>query len=350
MKGVSVLIFSLNEYELIKPKVELLYPYVDEIVIIDSSTDKKQKRLMKSLEKKYKKVRVVWLPPLGIVEFFYKIGIDECKYEWILMLDSDEIPNKNLLKSLDKLMSDRYDGYKIFREEKIQKFIYMIKFFRKSRVIPTGVLYVHGTLTSNKIKKLDETFKIVHTRSELSAKEERIRSEKYSLVEKFQIGYRMLLYTDEKITFWFYDEFPLTSRKLIRKIRKFRNIVLRISGKVGFFFILASFIIFQDFLRAKLLGIRELLSMRWVKTSTWLIKEILKDFNRYFLFWMAFYKDGFYEVLNLDEKKNLLKLSKKLNFGNNGIENFLKLVNYSYKTKILPNFKYYNSVADITSG
>jgi len=58
MSHISALIFSLNEYELIKPKIELLYPYVDEIVIIDSSTDKTQKRLMKNLEKKYKKLEL----------------------------------------------------------------------------------------------------------------------------------------------------------------------------------------------------------------------------------------------------------------------------------------------------
>jgi len=349
MKGISALIFSMNEYKLVKKQIKLLYPYVDEIVIIDSSTDKNQKRLMKNLEKKYKKVRVIWLPPLGIVEFFYKVGMKECKYEWILMLDADELPNEKLLKNLKKLIQKPFDGYKIFREEKGLSLMFMIKFFRKSKFFPTGLIHSHGTLLSQNIKKLDKQYKIVHTRSGLPLLEGKKRADKYFFVEKYQIGYRMLLYTDNRVTFWFYDEFQQTSRKIIDKAKIIRNFFLRFFGKVGFFIILFSFIFFQEFVKASLFGVKTLLNLKWLKYSILLSKEVLKNYNKLFPLWIAFYKEGFYRTLKLDSKKELLRLSKKLNFGNDGINNFLKLVNYAYRNKILPNFKYYNTVTDITS-
>lgn len=159
MPKISALIFSINEYELIKPKVELLYPYVDEIVIIDSSTDKTQKRLMKSLEKKYKKVRVIWLPPLGVADFYYKIGINECKYEWILTLDADHIPNEKLLKDLKKLINDKYDVYFIYSGP------YIPKLFRKDSVEPLGIIHWIIASKTKNFKVLDkEKYYIIDTR------------------------------------------------------------------------------------------------------------------------------------------------------------------------------------------
>lgn len=51
-KKISALIFSINEYELVRNQIKLIYPYVDEIVIIDSSTDKNSKKINEKFREK----------------------------------------------------------------------------------------------------------------------------------------------------------------------------------------------------------------------------------------------------------------------------------------------------------
>lgn len=330
--GISALIFSIDEYELISKQIRVIYPYVDEIVIIDSSIKENQKKLMKDLEKSYRKVRVVWLPPIGIADFYYKVGINECKYDWILFLDSDELPNLFLLKNLRKLSKGKYDAYKIFRQEDIQTFIYMFMFFKKSVAYPTGLTFVRFSVLTENVCRLPKRYKIVHTRSDfsLSLSEKLKRSTKYFTIEKLVIGFRMLCYTDSKINFWFRDEFRLTSNRYIKLSEKLRNFILKKFGKIGFFYLLILFILLQEMIRAVLLGYKKLINPKWLRNSLSLIVSILPNFNKYYIIWLKFYNNGFYESLDLVKSEKIIELSKKIGFGNNGFENFKKLVNHKF--------------------
>ncbi|MEM0242867.1 MAG: glycosyltransferase family A protein [Candidatus Aenigmatarchaeota archaeon] len=202
-KKISALIFSINEYELVKPKVEILYPYVDEIVIIDSSTDKNQKKLMKNLSKKYKKVKVVWLPPIGIADFYYKIGINECKYDWILQLDADDVPNKKLLKDLRKLINDKYDAYKIYRKYRNKESReFLFRLIKKDVAYPTGLIHwVMASSSKNYIELNTIKYFIEHKHRNIVCGNPVEKGAIYNTIELSQIGTKILFSLIEMHTY-----------------------------------------------------------------------------------------------------------------------------------------------------
>jgi len=324
MTRISALIFSINEYELIKPKIELLYPYVDEIVIIDSSTDKNQKRLMKNLEKKYKKVRVIWLPPIGIADFYYKIGINECKYEWIFMLDSDDIPNEKLLKDLKKLVNDKYDAYKIFRKYKNHKsHEFLFRLIKKNSAYPSGLIHWVMASKSKNYKELDsEKYYILHEDRKENIKNSLKRAEKYRIIELMQIGAKILYFFERwDIYFWF--ERP----KYLNKIYPFVKILINL-GKLG----LAILIFLWSYAYVMLISKRfKKISPLQIKYATLFVLDCYKNFHYKYLAYKYQFEFGVNEFLGLDNKKVFLNTSKKLNFCNDGLSNFLKLLDYRLK-------------------
>lgn len=77
--GVSALIFSKDRVENVVKLAEKLKNYVDEIVVIDSS----EKEKFEWMKEKISFAKVYWFPPLGIADFYYKIGLELCQNEWI---------------------------------------------------------------------------------------------------------------------------------------------------------------------------------------------------------------------------------------------------------------------------
>lgn len=67
---ISALIFSMSRVENVLRLAEKLKDYVDEVVIIDSS-DKEE---FEELRKRLSFARTYWLPPIGVVELYYRVG------------------------------------------------------------------------------------------------------------------------------------------------------------------------------------------------------------------------------------------------------------------------------------
>ncbi|MEM5820127.1 MAG: glycosyltransferase [Candidatus Aenigmatarchaeota archaeon] len=325
---ISALIFSINEYELIKPKVELLYPYVDEIVIIDSSTDKNQKKLMKNLSKKYKKVKVVWLPPIGIADFYYKIGINECKYDWILQLDADDFPNKKLLKDLRKLINDKYDAYKIFRD------VHLFRLFKKNVAYPLGMIHWVMSVKTKNYKKLDykeyfistgkeEAFKDIYTRYLI----------KYTKIESFQSPAKLLyasVLSSEGIETSVSEKF-----KYYKLFSKF--------SRYSYLFFFLSFLIYLTMLEIYTTLFNKPKNI-WMRYPFYIFLVFIQHPFKNLYIARRIYEEGFYELFELDSKEKILKIAKKLNFGDSGIKNFEKLLDYKFKEiyiseKLMKNFK-----------
>jgi len=325
MSKISALIFSLNEYELIKPKIELLYPYVDEIVIVDSSTDKSQKRLMKSLEKKYKKVRVVWLPPLGVADFYYKIGINECKYEWVLVLDADHMPNVELLQDLRKLTSDKYDVYFIYSGP------YIPKLFKKDLIEPLGIIHWIIASKTKKFKVLDKNkYYIIDTREYNLKFLERNYLYKYPIFEAVAFPLRIL--EGKKIYKEYFLPFVSKNDKEIYRIlsKISSDKILMLYFATIFYFLFLFVYVIKD-RRNKRIWL-----LYPIKSFINFIKEPYKNL----LIARISHKIGFLNFLGLDKKENLLKYSKKLNFTSSGVENYIKLLNERFKYFMLSkNFR-----------
>jgi hypothetical protein len=158
---VSALIFSMNRVENVVSLVEKIKPYVDEVVIVDSS--KKEKH--EFLKEKLKDARIYWFPPVGMADLYYKIGLDLCSNEWVIHLDDDEDPSEELLRDLRDLVRVYGGKYKIFRVgrgkgSRERQMIFRI--FNKEFIVPTGVIHWTWAAKTNDILDLDKKYFILH--------------------------------------------------------------------------------------------------------------------------------------------------------------------------------------------
>ncbi len=313
MKKISCLIFSMNEYDLIKNKIKILNPYVDEIVIIDSSTDEKQKNLMKKL--KNKKIKVIWLPPIGLADFYYKIGIKECKYNWIFLLDADDFPCKNLLKDLKKLINDKYDAYKIYRGT----YQFLFRLFKKKVAYPTGLIHWVLAVKTKNYKQLDNKKYWIKEKRKKEKIEERIKKYwKYRKIEEYQIGAKMLFFLNKKAYIWF--EYP----KYFNFVKTVTSFILKF-GKVGFSILLCLWWLAYFFVGLK--RTKKFFPVAFLHHLTFLL-DVFKNFHLKYLAYVFQHSYGAINFLGLNSKKEIMKLSKKLNFSNKGLNNFLSLMKY----------------------
>ncbi|MEM5828607.1 MAG: glycosyltransferase [Candidatus Aenigmatarchaeota archaeon] len=328
-KKISALIFSINEYELVRNQIKLIYPYVDEIVIIDSSTDKTQKRLMKNLEKKYKKVRVVWLPPIGIADFYYKIGINECKYEWIFQLDADDIPSEKLLKDLRKLVNDKYDAYKIYRD---YDRYYLFRLYKKSIAAPFCLIHYVMSIKGKNYLELSSKEYYIH--SPLTFRGYKNKLYKYSLLDSYQQFFKLYIAnffaSFNKDGYSFPQEFFITY--------KISNVFLLFSKSYLLSMLVWTFYNTLSFMYSLLSAISkfEIGKSFGILYTILIFLNVLKSPYKRFLPIRLGYK-SFCEFLELYDKKLLLKNAKRLNFGNVGIENLKRLYDY----RILKSYEEY---------
>jgi hypothetical protein len=161
MQTISLLMFNRNENEGIIRNVKLLKDAVDEIVVIDNSDPEKYKQLKNSL--KNFKVKLFRTLPLGYVEPLYYYGINKTTSEYILKLDADEEPSKELIKKI-KERNLYYSVYEIlFKDKKGKSLGYMpFKLFAKSSIKKiTGIIHTGIEFKENP-KKFPRDAYIIH--------------------------------------------------------------------------------------------------------------------------------------------------------------------------------------------
>jgi hypothetical protein len=137
---ISALIITKDAYDRVKNLCTLLDPYVDEIVVFHSSAY--LSRRFKEFSYENPKIYCSYSPPKGFVEAYYEKGIRLCKHDWILLLDDDEIPNKELLEQV-KFTSEYhrpYAGY-INRFEPNGSITTVLRLFHKGAVDITGLIH-----------------------------------------------------------------------------------------------------------------------------------------------------------------------------------------------------------------
>ena len=318
MEKISLLVFSKDRD--ISKKVKKYKKYFDEVVIIDSSNEKIRKKLEKL---KNKKVKYIWLPPLGIADFYYMIGLKECKYDWIFHIDDDETIPKSLLKNLRKIIK-KAKVFKIRRKYK-NGFSHetLFRLFNKKYVYPTGLIHYTWASKTKNFLLLSKNFYIFH--------HERIENpikkfKKYIFVESLQIGTKFLDLTSDKYILW---------NSVLEKGKKTAKIIYKLFskfGKIGFLFSLILYIFGLHFF-GFVYGIVKLKSA--LKESFILTKEVLKNFHYKYLIYVLQHKFGVYKFLGLDSLEKFKKISKKLNLGNGSLENIQKIydhaIRYYYK-------------------
>lgn len=171
---ISALIITKDNYERVKNLCTLLDPYVNEIVVIFSSKDDRFYKL---------KCRAYYSESKGYVEAYYQSGVWCCKHDWILLLDDDEIPSLNLLKSLDIFCAPIRQPVMIYvpRHEPTGKVGYVTRLFHKDSVVITGLIH-RGIEPKDNVQYLDKAFYITHNPTQSTSKCKRyakIEAEQY---------------------------------------------------------------------------------------------------------------------------------------------------------------------------
>lgn len=171
---ISCLIFTKDNANAVINLINLVFSYVDEVVVICSDWGCKR-------EIKYAcpNATVHYMPPEGYVEAYYKAGIDSCRGEWIFMLDDDEIPSKKLLRWITP-PKHNHNGYLIPRVEANGNVTYIYRLFHKDFIHVTGLIH-RGIVSLRKPDTLLPTYSIIHT-SKYSAE----KSKRYAKIEAKQ--------------------------------------------------------------------------------------------------------------------------------------------------------------------
>jgi hypothetical protein len=149
MQKLSLLTFTRNHVERLFGMIEDLYDTVDDIVIIDSS-DKKDREELNAMikKKKWNKIRIYYIVPLGFMELYRPYGLKKCKNEWVLFLCVDERISVQLKSDVIDIINntkcaafnaDRYENVSE-GESKSNFFTFQIQLFRKSMVKYKGIV------------------------------------------------------------------------------------------------------------------------------------------------------------------------------------------------------------------
>ena len=178
---ISALIITKDNYERVKNLCTLLNPYVDEIVVFHSSQYLSHQ--FKGLKEISPKIYTTYRAERGYVEAYYDEGIELCKHDWILLLDDDEIPSLNLLKSLDIFCAPIRQPVMIYipRHEPTGKVGYVTRLFHKDSVVITGLIH-RGIEPKDNVQYLDKAFYITHKPTQSTSKCKRyakIEAEQY---------------------------------------------------------------------------------------------------------------------------------------------------------------------------
>lgn len=132
---LSIAIATYNEEHKLKDCLDSVHSWVDEIVLVDgSSIDQTVK-----IAQEYKKTKVIITTNKPIFHINKQKAIDECKGDWILQLDADEIVTPELKKEIQALIKKDSEtlpsGYFLKRKN-----LFLGHYFKKSGQYPDPVI------------------------------------------------------------------------------------------------------------------------------------------------------------------------------------------------------------------
>lgn len=166
---LSVLIFSRNEAEKAVALAKYTYGIADEIILVDSSDVKNSAILAKMKKDQHlSKIRIYYAVAFGYPDPFRMYALSKCKYDWVLLIDTDERLSEPLLKDIKNIVgSTKHSGFTIKRYEEVRDgrlpklFTWQTRLFRRSRTTFKGNLH-EQPMISGGIGRLDGPYYMTH--------------------------------------------------------------------------------------------------------------------------------------------------------------------------------------------
>ena len=108
---ISGLIHTLNEEDHLRYALGSLRPWVDEVVVVDMHSDDRTAEIAESLG-----ARVIQHERVGYADPARAFGVVQCRGDWVMMLDADELVPEPLSRRLLEIAhAERYDAVDIPR-------------------------------------------------------------------------------------------------------------------------------------------------------------------------------------------------------------------------------------------
>ena len=151
MENISLLLFCHNDQVGISNVLDKLAGEFEDIVIVDSSGDKKK---LKDMAKSYNNIRIYRVVSLGLRDMFEPWIIKKCRNEWILQVDADEMINEAFVADLDKICKGEARGFQIRRWEDDKKKFYtwQTRLFKKEFVNFNGLPHRQAEILGKQLK------------------------------------------------------------------------------------------------------------------------------------------------------------------------------------------------------
>jgi len=313
---ISVLIFSMNKVDRVIQLATKLRDFVDEIVVVDSS----KKRNYELLKRKIPFAKVYWVPPIGVVELYYQLGLNITRNKWVLHLEDDEKLNEEFLRNLKKIIS-KSDAqvYRVTRiDTRLKTKQKLIRLFNKKYVVATGC--IHWCWASKvDYKDLDEKYIIYHHTEDLAPLKKRIkRLWNFSIIESYQWGYKILytLFNDDLKKS---EEAGKEIKNIAKKIFQFQTKL----GSIGWYLIATEYNLYwliYGLFKVKKVPLESFLYWLFIQIN------ITIKFRKKLKIWKKMFECGNpIKFMNLESVNSIRKIKVSLS-ENNGLKNFCKIL------------------------
>ncbi len=348
MQKLSILIFSRNDIAKALDLIKNVYDVADEICIFDSS-DKNGHNLLLNRKKweKLDKLKVFKLVALGYPDPMRMYALKKCKYEWALLLDTDELLSNELKLNLKSIISNtRANAFAIKRYEEVSVsgerttfFTWQIRLFKKSKVLFKGLLHEQPQVCGELGRLDQEEFCINHINEKRA-----MTSHEYSTIERF---HRFSYFAFNKQMLDYASKISMSKNRDIRNTHKGNAIISILLAYEKITFKrpedeLANFDYFMlYFLRDAAYAIKSgnmLGILSAIKSARMHVKQINKwqnekDGNTDFEISKIIQEKGITRYLDLDKEKIINSLNKKYLKKEQGVNLLIHLLKEKYKKR-----------------
>ncbi len=190
MKGLSVLIFSRGYPDSVLRVVRNVYYAADEIIVLDASDRKDNSYLKRACKAAgLKKLRLLPMVALGYPDPLRMYGIGRCRYDWVLLIDTDELLSDGLKGCVRKMINGNAQAYALRRYEEVRDLnrmpmfsTWQIRLFRKNYVEFRGLPHEQPIVSGSLERLEDSDCYMMH----MSAMMSRKTQVDYGEMEKFE--------------------------------------------------------------------------------------------------------------------------------------------------------------------